>query len=51
MKSILYDLAAFGLDGHKPWKWLRRFVPAAWGYLGPTEASYKPRPTPWLFRD
>lgn len=19
-------------------------------YLGPTEASYRPRPTPWLFR-
>ncbi len=21
------------------------------GYLGPTESSYRPRPTPWLFRD
>lgn len=26
-------------------------LPASWGYLGPTAASYKPRPTPWLFRD
>lgn len=51
MKNIIWDLAHIGLDGHRPWRWLQRFIPDAWGYLGPTEESYKPRPTPWLFRD
>lgn len=45
---------------NRPWlgSWLQRLgsrVLEWWDgptpYLGPTEASYKPRPTPWLFRD
>jgi hypothetical protein len=51
MKLWIWELAYIGLDGGKEWRWLQRFVPAAWGYLGPTEESYRPRPTPWLFRD
>ena len=42
MKSLLFTIAfRYGLEN-----WL----PDSWGYLGPTEASYKPRPTPWIFR-
>lgn len=51
MKLLLWDLAYLGIDGHQPWRWLQRFVPDAWGYRGPTEESYRPRPTPWLLRD
>ena len=50
MKLVIHDLAYSGLDGHKPWTWLQRSVPETWGYLGPTEASCRPTPPPWLMR-
>lgn len=31
-------------------RWLQRFIPDAWGYLGPTAKSFKPQSAPWLFR-
>lgn len=50
MKRLLWDLANIGLDGHAPWRWLKNVIPSQWGYRGPTEASYRVRPTNWLSR-
>ncbi len=40
-KLLIFEIAErVGLEKH---------IPEHWGYLGPTEDSCQPRPTPWLF--